>query len=222
VTIVTNAPPAELRAAIPAPEPQPAQAEQPVPQAQPEPVPPVPQPTPRPAPQPAPQPPAKPAPPAPTPKPAPKPAPKPEKTLDLDALAASLSKMTKSAKPTSAAKGAPRPETAAAARPALGSAAAAAALNGLAEELQRRWNPNCDVADARAVVVQVTFNLNGGGAVVDGSVHAQVRGPDTPAASSARIRAISAVYAASPFRSLPREFYGQSIRVNFDASKACS
>ena len=35
-------------------------------------------------------------------------------------------------------------------------------------------------------------------------------------------RAVSAVYAASPFRTLPREFYGQPIRVNFDASKACT
>ena len=35
-------------------------------------------------------------------------------------------------------------------------------------------------------------------------------------------RAISAVYAAAPFRTLPREFYGEPIRVNFDASKACS
>jgi protein TonB len=201
VTIVSNAPPADLRAAAEAPDYQSAQAEEIAPEALPEPVPPAPQPA--------------------QPSPQPQPAAKPQKSLDLDALAASLSKLSHAAKPASAAKGAARPETAPQARPALGTAAAAAALSGLTEELQRRWNPNCDVAQARAVLVQVVFTLNSGGGV-QGDAEAQIRGAATPAARTAADRAVSAVYAAAPFRTLPREFYGQPIRVNFDASKACS
>jgi outer membrane biosynthesis protein TonB len=253
VTIVANAPADDLRAAVQAPEAQTAQAEQPTPQAPPEPTPPAPQPAPeppapqpepRPAPQPKPAPQPTPAPQkapkplekAPTPKPEPaKPAekphpapkaeakPKPERTLDLDALASSLSKMTRSSggKASSAAKGPARAETAPQARPAMGAAEAAAALNGLTEELQRRWNPNCDVAEARDVLVHVTFVLNAGGGVM-GDVRAQIRGPANPASRAAADRAVSAVYAAAPFRTLPREFYGQPIGVNFDAKKACS
>ena len=219
VTIVANAPADELRAAIEAPQTQSAQVEQPTPEAPPTPVPPAPQPSPQPpAPQPAP---AK-AQPQPAPKPSQQPA-KPEKSLDLDALAASLSKMSKPAggKASSAAKGQPRPETATQARPALGTAAAAAALNGLTDDLQRRWNPNCDVAEAREALVHVTFTLDSSGGVV-GDVHAQIRGAQNPASRAAAQRAVSAVYAAAPFRTLPREFYGQLIGVNFDAKKACS
>src|SRR5690242_4425343 len=68
VTIVSNAPAAELSPAIESPEPpQTAQVEQPTPQAPPEPVPPAPTPAPTPAPPKA----------APPPKPAPTPVPKP-------------------------------------------------------------------------------------------------------------------------------------------------
>jgi protein TonB len=236
VTLVSDAPAAELSPAIEAPAAQTAQVAEPTPTAPPEPVPPAPQPTPQPptpakaAPTPTPTP-AKTAPlkPAPTPKPSPTPAKTPpakpaapakaEKSLDLDALAASVSRM---AKPSSAAKGTPRPETALQARTGAGGAAVASALNGLADELQRRWNPNCAVADAREVVVAVTFTLNSGGGVV-GDVRGQLsQGAQTPAARTAADRAVSAVYAAAPFRSLPREVYGQPIRVNFDARKACS
>jgi hypothetical protein len=34
-------------------------------------------------------------------------------------------------------------------------------------------------------------------------------------------RAVRAVYAAAPFRGLPREFYGDRIAVNFNAREAC-
>ena len=92
VTIVANAPETDLRAAEQAPQEQAAMTEQPQPQAPPQAAPP-----PQPAPKPTPVPP-KPTPeptPAPTPAPVPKkvekPA-KPEKSLDLDALAASLAK----------------------------------------------------------------------------------------------------------------------------------
>jgi outer membrane biosynthesis protein TonB len=220
VTLVSDAPPAELSPAIQAPEAQTAQVDEPTPSAPLEAAAPAPQPALQPAA-------SQPAPPkaaALTPKPQAKTPAKPEKSLDLDALAASVSKMAKpaAAKPSSAAKGASRPETAVQARTGAGSAAATAALSGLAEELQRRWNPNCAVADAREVVVAVTFTLNSGGGV-SGEPRAQLaQGAQNAGARAAADRAVSAVYAAAPFRSLPREIYGQPIRVNFDAKKACS
>ena len=221
VTIVSRAPDADLRPAEQAPVEQAAQTEEPVPQAQLESTPPAPQP--------------KPAPPPPTPtpkvvKPTPAPAPakpappaKPEKSLDLDALSASLSKLTRpaAAKPSSAAKGPARPETAAQARPALGTGVSAAALTGLTDELQRRWNPNCDVEGGRDVQVRVTFVIGAGGQVV-GDVASTIKGVQTPVSRTAAERAVSAVYAAAPFRNLPREFYGDKIAVNFNAREACS
>src|SRR5260221_370013 len=128
------------------PEDHPPQAKEPVPQAPRESTPPAPPP--------------KPAPPPPTPKPiptpanpVPAPAAKPQKSLDLDALSASISRLQKPStpKPSSAAKGPARPETALQARPALGAGVSAAALTGLTDELQRRWNPNCDVEGGRDV-----------------------------------------------------------------------
>jgi outer membrane biosynthesis protein TonB len=158
-------------------------------------------------------------------KPAPQkpqtPAAKPEKKLDLDALAASLARSTE-AKPSSAAKGPTRPETALQARPAAGTGLSAAAMNGLADELQRRWNPNCDVEGGRDVVVKVAFQLGAGGNV-SGDVSSQIlRGGPGAVTQAAAERAVRAVYAASPFRALPREFYGQRITVNFNAREACS
>jgi outer membrane biosynthesis protein TonB len=224
VTIVANAPATDLKAAEQAPVEQHAQVEAPDPEAQPEPVPPAPQPTPKPAPAPAPKPAPAPAPkpaPAPAPRPA-KPAEKPERSLDLDALAASLAKQAKTAaKPSSAAKGPPRPETAAQARQARGSGSAAASLNGLTDDLQRRWNPNCDVAGARDVEVWVTFTLGLSGQLV-GNLNSEATGPEPSVNAAATVRARSAVRAAAPFRNLPRELYGQPIRVHFDAKQACS
>jgi outer membrane biosynthesis protein TonB len=224
VTIIANAPETNLREAEQAPveqqaatpEPQPAAPAQS--QAQPEPPKPIP-----PPPQPKPLP---PTPKAIEPKPAPaKPAPpKPEKTLDLDALSASITKMAKNApaKPSSAAKGPARPETALQARPALGSgAASAAAIQGLAEELQRRWNPNCAVDGGRDVLVRVNFTIGAGGQV-EGDVTPEIRSARNAVAVAAANRAVSAVYAAAPFRNLPREFYGERVAVNFNAREACA
>jgi outer membrane biosynthesis protein TonB len=234
VTLVTDAPAADLSPAIESPEPpQTAQVEQPTPQAPPQPVPPAP--TPAPAPTPPAAAPPKPAPPkpAPTPKPAPapqkaapaKPQPpaKAEKSLDLDALAASVSKMAKpsGSKASSAAKGAPRPETAAQARTGQGSAANAAAMNGFIEDLQRRWNPNCDVQGGRDVKVRATFQVGSSGQLAS-DVATQATGPNPPVTAAAAVRAASAVQAAAPFRSLPRELYGQRISVIFNANEACS
>lgn len=222
VTIVANAPETNLKAAEQAPVEQAAQTETPVAEAPPQAAPPAAQPAPTPpAPRPAPP---KPAPaPAPAPK-AEKPA-KPEKTLDLDALASSLAKSApkpQTPKPSSAVKGPARPETALQARPALGTGnSAAAAVTGLADELQRRWNPNCEVQGGRDVLIKVTFQLGAGGNVV-GEVATQVVRGQGSVADAAAARARSAVFAAAPFRNLPREFYGERISVNFNAREACS
>jgi outer membrane biosynthesis protein TonB len=224
VHIVANAPATNLREAEQAPVEQQAATPEPTPaapaqsQAQPEPPKPVPPP-----------PELKPKPPEPKaiaqPKPAPaKPQPKPEKSLDLDSLSASISKMAKAqpARPSSAAKGAARPETAQEARPALGAgAASAAAIEGLAEDLQRRWNPNCAVDGGKDVLVRVYFTIGAGGQV-SGDVTPEIKSARNAVAQAAANRAVSAVYAAAPFRNLPREFYGEKISVNFNAREACA
>jgi len=219
VTIVSNAPSTDIRPAVQAPEEQMALADEPVPDAPLESAAPEPQPAPTP-PTPAPKA-AKPVEKVPAVKPAP-PA-KPEKGLDLDALSATVSKMVKpaAAKPSSAAKGPARPETALQARPAIGTGNSAAALSGLTDELQRRWNPNCAVEGGRDVQVRVAFILGAGGQVV-GEVASQIKGAQNAVSQAAADRAVRAVYAAAPFRNLPREFYGDKIAVNFNAREACS
>lgn len=223
VTLVANAPETNVREAEQAPVEQAAATPEPTPSAPaqsaappepPKPVPPPPKPLPTP----------KVVEPKPAPTPA-KPTPaKPEKSLDLDALSASISKLNKStpAKPSSAAKGPAKPETALQPRPALGTgAASAAAISGLAEELQRRWNPNCDVDGGRDVLVRVYFTLGAGGQVV-GDVTPEIRSARNAVSTAAANRAVSAVYAAAPYRNLPREFYGEKISVNFNAREACA
>ena len=218
VTIVSSAPDADTRPAEQGPETLEAATETPVAEAPPEPAPPPPTP----------------APPPPSPKAAPKPADKAppakapakpaEKSLDLDALSASLTRPARNTpqRPSAAPKGQTRAETAPVARQTVGTGlAAGAAMQGLAEELQRRWNPNCDVEGGRDVVVRVLFTMGVGGQVV-GDVAAQIQGARTPVAQAAADRAVRAVYAAAPFRGLPREFYGDRIAVNFDARKACA
>lgn len=219
VTIVASAPDTDVRPAVQAPKEQTVQADEPVPEAPLESTAPAPQPTP--------------TPPLPAPKavkpaeklPAVKPAPplKPEKGLDLDALSASVSKMVRptTAKPSSAAKGPARPETAPLARQTMGTGVSAAALTGLSDELQRRWNPNCDVEGGRDVVIRVAFVIGAGGQVA-GDVTSEIRSARTGVSQAAAERAVRAVYAAAPFRTLPREFYGDKIAVNFNAREACS
>ena len=233
INIVANAPVTDLAPAEQGPEDLPAQTEEPVPEAPappaapaptPQPVPTPPKPAPTPAPKAAPVP--KPAP-TPTPKPAPakpaekapaKPAPKAEKGLDLDALAASLP----GAQRSSAAKGPSRQATAPEARPDLGSGQAAAAIAGMSDEIQKRWNPNCNVEGGRDVRLKVSFTLGGGGQVV-GQVGAHgAENSADPVVKAAAERAIRAVYAAAPFTRLPRSLYGQRFDLNFKTSEACS
>lgn len=236
INIVANAPSTNLAPAIEGPEELPAQTEAPVPDAptppaapEPAPVPTPPQPTPKPAPQPAPQPkpaptpPPKPAPTKPAPKPAPaKPAPKAaEKGLDLDALAASVAKSSGGQR-SSAAKGPSRAETARQARPDLGTGTAASAISGMSEEIERRWNPNCNVEGGRDVRLKVYLTLGAGGQVTGEVTAGGAERSADPVVRAAAERAIRAVYAAAPFPNVPRSFYGDRITLNFNTRDACS
>lgn len=222
VTIVSNAPPAPPPPAVQGPEELPAQAEEPAPEpVPPTPTPPAPQPKPTPAPpqpKPAPTPPPKAAPPKAT-QPAPKPV---QKGLDLDALDASLapSKPT-GGKASNAAKGPSRAATSPTPRDTVGDQLAYnQAMEGLVDELTRRWNPNCDVEGARDVSVTVTFIIGPGGAV-SGTPSVQIKSARNDMSQTAADRALRAVMGASPFRSLPREYYGRKT-VNFLAREACA
>ena len=238
VTLVASAP-SQLEAPVQAPEPAPAQAETSTPQAPPVPVPPAPRPAPEPQPAPPkPAPPPKPTPapkPAPTPKPAPKvekpveqtPPPKaktaakPEKSLDLDALAASLSKMSKPAggKPGQAARGAPR----AAAAPTVGkelSKGGQAALNGLIEDLEKHWHPNCNVEGARDVQVRIRFRIDPEGQV-QGDPKRLITDTPSTVVGAATVRAAQTILAGEPYRNLPPELYGQTITAIFNGKDAC-
>jgi protein TonB len=239
VTIVSDSKVTDLRAAQAAPQEQTAQTEAPVPDA---PAPPAAvEPTPQPRPTPLPP---TPAPPKPQPMPAkptpapPKPAvdpnakgPKPpakpaEKSLDLDALAASVSRMAKAAggKSSSAAKGQARPETALQAREAAGAGKGLSAIQmaGLAGELQRRWNPNCEVEGGRDVKVRVTFVLGPGGQVVGPVSAGGLEQSPNPVVKAAADRAIRAVHQAAPFSAQYGGAFGQKVTVNFNAREACS
>jgi len=213
----TSAAPVEMAAPTPEPEPAP-----PTPQPAPKPQKAPPAPSPKPVAQ-AP----KPIAPAPTPKPTPpakpaKPAAKPD--LDLDALAASLKSTRASGqRQSSAARGPSRPETAAQTQAAAGarSGQAAAALSALASELGRRWNPNCNVEGGADVKLTAAFTLSSGGRL-QGPPQIVRGNSSDPVVQAAATRALSAIRAAEPFESLPPEFYGQRISVNFIAKDVCN
>lgn len=221
VNIVAQGPVANIRPAEQGPEEAEAQTEAPVPEA-------PPQPAAVPAPAPVPTPP-KPVPvPAPTPKPAPapaKPAAKPAPSFDLDALAATVARRAaaQGGPRSSARQGPARQETAVQARQAVGASNAmiGSALGVLAAELQRRWNPNCEVEGGSDVNIRVGFRLIQGGRIV-GEVESSGSMSNDPVIKAASDRAVRAVRQAAPFESLPPELFGQKIVVNFNAKQACA
>lgn len=232
VTLMTSADVSNLREAVAAPEPAPAQTEtpapeappaQPAPQDNPEPAPPQPKPLPPPRPAPNPSPKLTPAPAKTPPKPAAKAQPQPD--LDLDALAASITKTAKTsgAKRVAAARGPSRPETAVVARTTTGAgtAVSASALSSMAAELQRLWNPNCDVAGGSDVNITVAFRLGPAGRLI-GQPASSAENAADPIIKAASDRAVRAVNQAQPFTDLPPELYGPKIAVNFNARQACA
>lgn len=243
VTLISATDAGEMKPAFEAPTPAPAQVEQPSPQ--PEPLPPAPVEAPTPAPPPTtrtpPQPKAVPHPqpqaraaPAPSPTPSPKAKPTPAKpnpakaaapSFDPDALLASLDHASKAAGSRNPAgqRGPTRPETAVQARlaPGTGSAVSASALAALGAELERLWNPNCQVQGAGDVVIKVTFRLDSGGRLV-GTPRAAGAPFGNPLVQASADRAVRAVYEGAPFDGLPSNVYGQSITVNFDPKQFCA
>ena len=219
VTIVSEAPVANVRPAEQAPVEDLAATESPVPDATPEPAvppPPLPQPVTRPTP----------------PQPAVRPAPAPKKqepakpkppTLDLDRLAKSLAPSRPAKPKSSAARGPARAETAAEARLAAGeaNALAASALGVLAADLARRWNPNCEVEGGADVDMRVAFRLGAAGQIVGGVESSGDRSGD-PVVRAASDRAKRAVHQAAPFDNLPEDLYGERIVVRFNARQACA
>lgn len=237
VTIVAHAP-AEPKPAEQAPVEQEAQAETPQPEAPPTPPPPAPRPTPAP-PKPAPPTP-KPVPPQPTPKPVakvePKPVPapppkpqppaqaKPQKSLDFDALSASIASMSKSAAkaPSAATRGPTQAQTSPVARQSQGTAISASAMSGLVDALKKHWNPNCSVEGARDVKLKVTFDVDAVGQVVNGSANAHgSENSSNPVVKAAAERAIRSVYTVATLRLITKDFYGQRVNANFDGNEAC-
>ncbi len=91
----------------------------------------------------------------------------------------------------------------------------------MTDELQRRWNPNCEVEGGRDVRIRVTFTLGSGGQVLGQPDAGGKERSANPVEKAAAERAIRAVFAAAPFRDLPRQFYGDRIAVNFNAREAC-
>lgn len=228
VNIVSNSELTDLRAAAQAAQEQQAQTPEPVAEAPPAPVESAPQPPAKPAP-PIPQPTPAPPKPVPTPTPIPavetkapaKPAAKPQKAFDLDALAASIARTNKA---SSAAKGVARQETALQARPAAGAAKglSANALSGLAGELQRRWNPNCEVEGGRDVQVKVTFTMGPGGQLLGQVEAGGLEQSSNAVVRAAAERAIRAVHQAAPFSAQYRDAFGQKVTVNFNGREACA
>ena len=210
VTLITSADVANLREAEQAPTPQTAATETTTPeapaQATPPPSAPQAQATPPPSPQARAQ------------------TTKPQPDLDLDKLAASLpgARHTANAKPSSAAHGPSRAETASQAThgTGVGAQASPSDLANLQNELMRLWNPNCDVLGGSDVNIVVTFVLNSRGGLV--SVSSPTDHASNPMISAATIRAEAAVGKAAPYTSLPRGLYGTPIHVNFNAKKACA
>jgi outer membrane biosynthesis protein TonB len=232
-----------MKPAFEAPTPSPAQTEAPAPQ--PEPLPPAEQEAPTPAPPPTVRAPPKPvvhpkpqeqaAPaPAPSAKPVAKTKPTPAKSnpakaaspsFDPDAILASLDRNSKSGgSPRAPGQHGPtRPETAVQARlsPGAGSAVSSSALSELGSELERLWNPNCQVEGAGDVVIKVSFRLGPEGRLI-GDPQASGGDSSNPVVRAASDRARRAVYEGSPFDNLPANLYGQTITVNFNAKQFCA
>jgi protein TonB len=221
VTIVSNAPMTSVAPAIEAPMETDALTDEPLPDLPPT-VEAPPAPEPIPAPQPTP-------PPKPTPKPAEKPKPTPaskpvkQAELNFDDLEKRLRKAGGGqTAPSGGRQGPPKPATSPTPRPdGKGKGINASSIAGLVDELQRRWNPNCEVEGGSRVKLTVQIRVAPSGQLLEPPKI--VRGlSDDAMVQAAATRARLAVSSSVPFRNLPEEYYGEALNLNFDAQKACS
>jgi outer membrane biosynthesis protein TonB len=226
ITLVARGPTTDSRPAEAAPVTQSAQTEAPVaaPVA-PSPPPPAPARPDRAPPTPK----AKSPPPTPTPKATPDrkpPRPAPPRqaapdTFSLDALAANIARTTRTSRPRPgfANRGPARAETAPQARVDAGQGVSQSDIAGLAQLLQRLWNPNCDAGESGTVIVSVRLAIDGEGHVGALSVTGPGAGSSDPVIVTATRRARDAIHQAEPFAA---PFRNQTFPVNFDARKACA
>ncbi|PXA84447.1 cell envelope biogenesis protein TolA, partial [Caulobacter sp. D5] len=97
-----------------------------------------------------------------------------------------------------------------------------AALNGMKDEIQRSWNPNCEVVGGGAMQVKLVFKLT-----PNGRVSGQVTANGAENSSDAIVRteaerAIRAVYQSAPFEGLAPQYYNTQLNLNFKARDACA
>ncbi len=102
-----------------------------------------------------------------------------------------------------------------------GDVASTGALNSMAAELQRIWNPNCDVTGGGDANIRVAFRLASNGRLI-GQPESSAEGATDPVIKAASDRAKSAVNQAAPYQNLPPQLYGPKITVNFNARQACA
>jgi outer membrane biosynthesis protein TonB len=222
ITLVARGPTTDSRPAEAAPVTRTAQTETPV--AAPTPPAPPPPAPPRPAtrapPEKAPPPKARatPLPAKPPPSSAPPARERPD-TFSLDALAANLAHNARPPRPGAAPRGPSRAETATQARVDAGQGVSQTDIAGLAQLLQRLWNPNCDAAGGDSVIVSVRLVIDGDGRVGHLTVTGPNAGSSDPIIVTATRRARDAIHQAEPFAAA---FRGQTFPVNFDAKKACA
>jgi periplasmic protein TonB len=140
--------------------------------------------------------------------------------LDLDALAASISRTNRpAAKPALARHGPTRAETAPVSRPNADEGVTQSDAQGLQQLLNRLWNPNCSVEGGDAVTVPVRFAIGKDGQVIGRVTGGGEENSSDPIVYAAARRAIDAVHQAEPYG---QAYRGQRIEVIFNAQKACS
>lgn len=155
------------------------------------------------------------------------PAAKPAPSLDLDALAASVGKSPSSAKPSSAPKGATRPQTDLVARQAVGAGRGASIdqLAAISAKLGRLWNPNCGVEGSANIVVKIRLTLDANGRLLRAVLvdEQRITGSGDSVLRAAATRALTAVARAAPYDELPSEDFAnwRSFVVVFDARQQC-
>jgi len=218
VTIVSNAPMTDVSAALQGAQEVDALTEEPIPLAPPEVIAP-----PAPAPMPAEA--KTPTKPAEKAKPAPSPTAKPQQRaeLDFDALERRLQKAGGGKpKPAGGDKGPTRPATAPQPRPdGGGKGLNASSIQGLVDELNRRWRPNCDVEGGSRIKLTLQIRVSPSGQLL--SEPRVTRGLSSdPMVEAAATKAKLAITASLPFRNLPEDYVGEPLNLNFDAQQACS
>lgn len=218
VSIVSNAP-AQARQAEQGPQELEAQTEEQAPDAVPEPAAPPPAPVPA---TPSPKASAQPAQKAPSPLSKSQPA---EKGLDLDALAASLTRPARNApqRPSSAPKGQARPSTAPVARSTDGFAATSgtAVSSSMQDELERNWSIDCSLSATRDVTVRTHFTIGVGGRLIGDVTMESVGSTSASVKDAAEYRARQAVLRSQPFVKEPRQNWGRRVYADFNARDYC-